>query len=84
VGLEDDKLIDILLLCKCEYWHKDGYGVDIKYFFDREGKHHHTEYFCTGVDGSMWMEDPETIIGNVIHIDSIGDEVFSRGIHNEH
>lgn len=82
-SISDAELLEILQLCTREFWHIDGYSIDEKFFFTREGKYHHTEYHCSN-KSDLWFVDATTFDGKVIHMDEINDVVDSRGIRDEH
>lgn len=72
--LTDDEILNIINTCKCEFWHKNGYGVDERWYFTPENKYHHTEFVCNRGD-EEWFGCPHDVIGNIIHIDGIFDEM---------
>ncbi len=77
--LTDEQILDIVNTCQCEFWHKDGYGVDERWCFTYEGVYHHSEFICKRGDDE-WFGSPHEIIGNVIHLDAIYDEMYERGL----
>ena len=77
--LTDEQILDIVNTCQCEFWHKDGYGVDERWYFTYESVYHHSEFICKRGDDE-WFGCPHDIIGNIIHMDAIWDEMCERGL----
>lgn len=77
--LTDEEILNIINTCKCEFYHKDGYGVDVRWYFTPANKYHHTEFLCKR-DEEEWFGDPLDIVGNISHIDEIFDEMCERGL----
>lgn len=81
--LTDEELVRIINNCPSEYYHQDNYGVNTKYFFTEHYKYHHTVYICTSIGkDEEWFGQPEDIIGKIVHIDEIYDEVCLRDLHD--
>ena len=77
--LTDAQILDIMNTCKGEFWHKDGYYVTERCYYFENYKYHHSEFFCERGD-EKWFGCPHDIIGNIIHIDGIFDEMCERGL----
>lgn len=82
--LTDEKIKYIVDNMKCEFYHTDGYWVDMKTFFvEGSYEYHHTEYRCQNDKGEKWFGCPDEIVGKIIHVDEIFDEYELRGLREE-
>ena len=82
--LSDEKIKYLIDNMTTEFYHVDGYWVDVKLFF-AEGTYvyHHTEYHCQNDKGEKWFGSPEDIVGKLIHVDAISDEWQLRNLGEE-
>ncbi len=78
--LTDEQILDIMRNCKGEFWHDNGYYVTEKCYYVGNYKYHHSEFICKHEYLGEWFGCPHDIIGNIIHIDEISDEMCERGL----
>lgn len=67
------------VIVRGDFWHKEGYYVIEKCYIDENYEYHHTEFICKR-GNNVWLGSPQGIIGNIIHIDEIFDEMCERGL----
>lgn len=78
--LSDDKLLSIMkMLGSYEFYCTEGYYVNVNNYFTQGMEFHHVEYVCEAGE-RKWYAHPEDVIGKLLHVDELFDELCLRGL----